>query len=220
MRKILFCLSLFCLMVISLTGVYSQPSYPPQDLLDEALRSSSYEGTVEEVKFLLNLGADRHAKNRTGYDAFDLAVTNSNYPVVEFYLKEGQNPNVVSGGVTPLRSAAATRDMKLLMLLLRYKADPNYPGDGEGNALMSATGDTQIFMTLVAHKANIHARDNYGRTVLMWAALHGTEEVVSFLCRMGVDPEAKDKGGNTALSEARSKGRENVVKLLENCRKN
>jgi ankyrin repeat protein len=37
---------------------------------------------------------------------------------------------------------------------------------------------------------------------------------------MGADPEVRDKGGNTALSDARRKGRSNIVELLRNCPKN
>ena len=117
-------------------------------------------------------------------------------------------------------SAAANGEIEMLNLLLKYGADPDFPGDGKATALMSATGHTEIFKILVNRGANIHARDNYGRTVLIWAALHGTEEVVALLCKMGADPEIKDKGGNTALTQAKNKLRLSIVELLEDCSKN
>jgi ankyrin repeat protein len=55
---------------------------------------------------------------------------------------------------------------------------------------------------------------------LIWAALHGTEEVVELLCNMGADPETQDKGDNTALMHAEKKGRLNIFKLLKDCSKN
>jgi len=170
------------------------------------------------------MGADintKNANNEYGSTPFKLAIISNNYLVVEYFLQNGQDPNDYrGGGVTPLMSAAANGDIELLKLLLRYGADPDYPAPGGNTALMSATSHTEIFKILLDHKANINARDGYGRTVLIWAAYHGTEEVVTLLCKMGADPEIKDKGGNTALSAAKKKGRSRIVELLENCSRN
>ncbi|HVO68327.1 MAG TPA: ankyrin repeat domain-containing protein [Syntrophales bacterium] len=117
-------------------------------------------------------------------------------------------------------SAAAKDNIELLKLLFKYGAKPDYPTSGRHTALMSATGHSEILKILINHGANIHARDNYGRTVLIWAAYNGTEEVVKLLCEMGLDPNEKDNGGNTAISAAKNKLRLSIVELLENCSKN
>ena len=219
---------LFSLRVVFLTtssNIYCQPLKPPIEVLNSELLDASYGGSMEEVKRLLLMGADINTKNEFGSTPFKLAVVNNNVNVVELFLQLGQDPNkesvdeTVSGG-TPLMSAAANGNIELVKLLLKFGAKPDYPTSGRHTALMSATGHTEIFKILVNHGANIHARDNYGRTVLIWAALHGTEEVVALLCEMGADPEIKDKGGNTAVSEAKNKLRLSIVKLLEDCSKN
>jgi ankyrin repeat protein len=215
---------LFCLIIILYalsTNTFCQAVEPPtKEDLNRALLHASYSGTVEEVKGLLQKGAEIKAKNEFGSTAFELAVVGNNYNVVELFLDLGQPSNVDYDGVTPLMSAAANGNIELLNLLLKYGAKPDYPTSAGGTALMSATRHTEIFRVLINHGANIHARDNYGRTVLIWAALHGTEEVVALLCTMGADPNIKDKGDNTALSEAQNKGRSNIVRLLNNCVKN
>jgi ankyrin repeat protein len=197
---------------------------PTKEDLNRALLDAAYGGSTKEVNELLKKGADVNTKNEFGSTPFKLAVVGNNVNVVELFLQLGQDPNKESDkaipNVTPLMSAAANGNIELLKLLLKYGAKPDYPGSGEGTALMSATGHTEIFKILINHGANIQARDNYGRTVLIWAALHGTEEVVTLLCKMGADPEVRDKGGNTALSEAQRKGRSNIVELLRNCSKN
>jgi len=193
---------------------------PPIEVLNRDLLDASYGGSVEEVKRLLDMGADINTKNQFGLTPFELTVVGNNCSVAEYFLQLGQNPNIERGGGTPLMSAAANGNMELLKLLLKYGGNPDSPGDGKATALMSATGHTEIFKILVNHGANIHARDNYGRTILIWAALHGTEEVVALLCELGADPEIKDKGGNTALIEAQTKRRSNIVRLLEKCSKN
>jgi ankyrin repeat protein len=203
------------------SNIYCQsPPKPPIEVLNRDLLDESYDGSVEKVKRLLLMGADINTKNDFGLTPFELSVVGNNCSVVEYFLQLGQNPNLERGGGTPLMSAAANGNIELLRLLLKYGANPDSPGDGKGTALMSATGHTEIFKILVDHGANIHSRDNYGRTVLIWAALHGTVEVVAILCKMGADPQAKDKGGNTALTEAQKKGRSSIVELLKSCSKN
>ena len=219
LKTILFSSMIFFLVVPSNICCQS-PLKPPVEVLNRDLLDESYNGSVEEVKRLLLMGADINAKNDFGLTPFELAVVGNNCSVVEYFLQLGQNPNLERGGGTPLMSAAANGNIELLKLLLKYGADPDLPGDGKANALMSATGHTEIFKILVSHGANIHARDNYGRTVLIWAALHGTEEVVTLLCKMGADPEIKDKGGNTAFTEAKNKGRSGIVELLKKCSQN
>jgi ankyrin repeat protein len=121
------------------------------------------------------MGADINTKNQFDLTRFELAVVGNNCSVVDYFLQLGQNPNLERGGGTPLMDAAANGNIELLKLLLRYGADPDSPGDGTATALMSAIGHTEIFKILVNHGANIHVRDDYGRTVLIWAVLHGTE---------------------------------------------
>ena len=222
LKTILF----FLIIVFSMlsTNIYCQPLKPPIEVLNRDLLDASYGGSVEEVKRLLLMGADINTKNQFGSTPFKLAVVGNNVNVVELFLQLGQDPNKDSNeaipDATPLMSAAANGNIELLKLLLKYGAKPDYPTSAGGTALMSASKHTEIFKTLIKHGANIHGRDNYGRTVLIWAALHGTEEVVALLCKMGADPKVEDKGGNTALTEAENKGRSNIVELLKNCAKN
>jgi ankyrin repeat protein len=219
---------LFSLIIVLLmisVNIQCQSAKPlTKEDLNRALLDAAYDGSAKEVNELLQKGADINTKNEFGSTPFKLAVVGDNVNVVELFLKLGQDPNRESDkaipDVTPLMSAAANGNIKLLKLLLKHGANPDYPTSGKHTALMSAIGHTDIFEILIKHGANIHARDNYGRTVLIWAALHGTEEVVTLLCKMGAHPDIKDKGGNTALSEARNKGRSRIVELLENCSRN
>jgi ankyrin repeat protein len=212
---------LIIVFLIFSTNVFSQPLRLPKEVLNLQLLEASSDGNLEEVKRLLLMGADINTKNEYGSTPFKLALIHNNCSVVEYLLQRGQDPNAdpTGGGVTPLMGAAANGDIELLKLLLRYGADPDYPVPYGNTALMSATRHTEIFKILVDHHANINAINEDGRSVLIWAAYNGTEEVITLLCRLGADLEAKDKYGNTALMIAKKKGRLAVVKLLENCAK-
>ena len=68
-------------------------------------------------------------------------------------------------------------------------------------------------------KADVDAKDRYGRTPLSWAAENGHEAVVKLLLETGkVDVDLKDMYGNwTPLSRAAVNGHKAVVKLLQSC---
>ena len=67
---------------------------------------------------------------------------------------------------------------------------------------------------LIANGADVNAVDEYGYTVLMWAAYEG--KAVSNLITAGADLETTDKNGWTALMMASEMGRiESAKELLE-----
>ncbi|HVO68328.1 MAG TPA: ankyrin repeat domain-containing protein [Syntrophales bacterium] len=91
---------LFSLMIVFLTtssNNYSQPLKPPIEVLNSELLDESGQGSVEEVKRLLLMGADINTKNQFGSTPFKLAVVNNNYEVVELFLQLGQDPNLERG---------------------------------------------------------------------------------------------------------------------------
>lgn len=62
----------------------------------------------------------------------------------------------------------------------------------------------EVVQALIKAGANIHARDENGRTALMWAAC-GTKrpEVINVLLEAGANTRTKDKDGKKALDFAR-----------------
>jgi ankyrin repeat protein len=186
--------------------------YDKSSGLSAALLSISPSGKADEIKALINKGANINTKNEFGSTPLDLAIIANNYDAVKLFLELGQHPTG-----DHLAIASANGYLELVKLLLRFDVNPNASGSAGNTALMSATAHPEIFKTLIDHKANINAKDNYDRTVMMWAALHGSPEVVDLLCSLGVDLEQKDKGGNTALSEATKKDRSEIKIRLQKC---
>ncbi|RYP58420.1 hypothetical protein DL769_008959 [Monosporascus sp. CRB-8-3] len=82
-------------------------------------------------------------------------------------------------------------------------------GEVEFAQLLLAMGKVDV--------ADVDAKDEDGRTPLLWAAGRGHEAIAKLLLDTGkVDPDAKDKNGWTPLFLAAANGYEAVVKLLLN----
>jgi len=61
--------------------------------LDQHLVSSAYEGCVDEVKALINAGADPNACEEDGFSALFFALREGHADVVKFLLKKGADPS-------------------------------------------------------------------------------------------------------------------------------
>ncbi len=62
--------------------------------------------------------------------------------------------------------------------------------------------------------ANLEARDEIGRTALMWSAFHGHSPMLEYLIDQGADVNARDKDERTVLIWAAIAGRAVVVEIL------
>jgi len=74
-----------------------------------------------------------------------------------------------------------------------------------------------MLRAMVAKGADVQVRDGVGSTTLMWAAYdeNGRPELVEELMKIGVDPNAKNKNGETALTWALRRGYTPVVAALK-----
>jgi len=71
--------------------------------------------------------------------------------------------------------------------------------------------DLERVRTFLQKGADINARDNFGRTALMLAAMGGSMKLLGLLIQKRADLNAKDRFGSTALKRARNK---EMVELL------
>lgn len=140
------------------------------------LSTAASGGQLEMVRYLVEHGADIHARLSTNYNgipdgrkAFHLAVTNGHLPVVEYLLQAGNDPNEPGGsGFTPLMGAVADNFYDLAGLLIQRGADVNAVHSGPGGyiglrgytPLVFAVNAGLVRMTkmLIQAGADIHYR--------------------------------------------------------------
>jgi ankyrin repeat protein len=94
-------------------------------------------------------------------------------------------------------------------------ADHNY-NSGSGTALHYAVAYKykDIIELLLAHGADVNARDEDGRTAIFRLAEDGCGDLIQLLLSHGAKKEVRDKDGMAPWDVARVNGREDVIPLL------
>ncbi|XP_069756678.1 poly [ADP-ribose] polymerase tankyrase-2-like isoform X2 [Narcine bancroftii] len=193
---------------------------------------------VSVVEYLLENGADVHAKDKGGLVPLHNACSYGHYEVVELLVKHGAVVNVADlWKFTPLHEAAAKGKYEICKLLLIHGADPTKKNRDGNTALdLIKDGDTDIQDLLSGDAAlldaakkgcmarvkklciieNVNCRDTQGRhsTPLHLAAGYNNLEVAEYLLQHGADVNAQDKGGLIPLHNAASYGHVDVAALL------
>ncbi|XP_064175642.1 poly [ADP-ribose] polymerase tankyrase-2 isoform X2 [Anguilla rostrata] len=193
---------------------------------------------VAVVEFLLQHGADVHAKDKGGLVPLHNACSYGHYEVAELLVIHGAVVNVADlWKFTPLHEAAAKGKYEICKLLLQHGADPTKKNRDGNTALdLVKDGDTDIQDLLRGDAAlldaakkgclarvkklcrpdNVNCRDTQGRhsTPLHLAAGYNNLEVAEYLLQHGAEVNSQDKGGLIPLHNAASYGADDVRALL------
>jgi len=128
-----------------------------------------------------------------------------------------QNPNITNEqGDTVLTAAIISGDYSIIASVLAKGADPNMPNRLGYNPVTIAIeiNNFEILYLLAKNKADLLYRDAFNRTYLMQAARVGSLSAVDLLLRVGVDINATDNDGFTALAIAKKYRQDLVVQYL------
>ncbi len=164
--------TLLTLAILALQPLAFASSFP----LEEAAHNSD----VQAVKRLIKEGVDVNQKNK-------------------------HEPSEVADGKTALMIASNNGDTEIVKLLLEAGAKVNLKdSDGSGALYMAAVnGHADIVDLLLAAKADPNEKTATGYNILMMMAMHPAEEnlerIVKALIAAGLNPNATDESGNTAL---------------------
>lgn len=165
------------------------------------------------------LSIARLLRERAKLDVFDASAVGDVERLRELLAEEPSRANAfASDGFTPLGLAAFFGSSEAARILLASGADPNLAArNGTKVAPLHsavAGGNTEIIRELLAHGADVHARQEGGFTPLHGAAADGGEETIRLLLAHGADRAARDNAGKTAADLARERGKTSAADLL------
>jgi len=141
--------------------------------IDDRLVKAVYSENIEEIKLLLDSGADPNIRSHrfnifgsTYYTPLMFASNQGNNDIVELLLQPKYNTNVDlvdNYNNTSLAIATYNRHTEIVKMLLDSRADPNIKNDEDGNtALMDASekGYYEIVQLLLENGANPNIRNS------------------------------------------------------------
>ncbi|MFN6564992.1 MAG: ankyrin repeat domain-containing protein [Nostoc sp. ChiSLP01] len=198
--------------------------------LEEAARV----GNAEIVDLLIAAGADVDNGSMLLTPLLK-AIEKGNFNIALKLIAAGANPTQTTkyNGVAPITMSAAQGSAAVIRALIAAGADVNILTSSitinsvtiyrQAISAFKATFDTletigkgykNIVQVLVAHQANLQARDCFGRDALCLACINGNLEVVQILIQAGVNINQQDYEGDTPLLMALRNAHIELAKFL------
>ena len=170
------------LILLSCCFIYADDSLDEE--LFEAVRNNP-----ENVRRLLNEGADVHARDKYGFTPLHKARSAE---IAEVLLNAGADVHAKSKhGSTPLQRARGK--VEVVEVLLKAGADANAKNN-DGWTLLHTADSVEMAEVLLNAGADVHAKNKYG-----WTSLHiaSRVKVAEVLLKAGADANAENKSGET-----------------------
>ncbi|XP_014034742.2 poly [ADP-ribose] polymerase tankyrase-2 isoform X1 [Salmo salar] len=195
-------------------------------------------GRRDVVDYLLQNGANVHARDEGGLVSLHNACSFGHSEVVNLLLRHGADANSRDNwSYTPLHEAAIKGKSEVCIVLLQHGAEPTIRNTDGRTALDLAEASTKAVLTgeyrkddllesarsgnedklmalLTPLNVNCHASDGRKSSPLHLAAGYNRVKTVQLLLKHGADVHAKDKGDLVPLHNACSYGHYEVTDIL------
>jgi ankyrin repeat protein len=174
-----------------------------------ALLAAVEDGYLEIVPLLLEAKADPNRANQDGRTPLMSAVQFRQVAAIPLLAAAGADLDAPTVLGPPLLMAISDGDVELIRAVLDGGADANVRSTYGTPALIAAIeggASPEIVALLLAHEADVKARDQVEATALHAAVRARDTAVVRQLIASGADPNAAQNNGETPLQTARYNG--------------
>ncbi|KAI1110199.1 ankyrin repeat-containing domain protein [Nemania sp. NC0429] len=194
------------------------------------LMFAAEEGHSDSIRALLKFRPELDLQNSVSkQSAVSLAAAHGYIQVAELLIEAGCDIySSASQQYLPLKLAAESGNLQLLQTFFTIKSSADTPSKGPFRVKAIAetlrhacesevredSGCSKTRDFILGKGQYLTSIDEYGRTVLSWAAESGSEETVKSLLVGGVGSGGSDKNGRTPLSWAAGSGSKEIVQLL------
>lgn len=137
----------------------------------------------EQMKWMLNQGANINATDSDGYSLLFFALEFQNTSMLEFLLSNGANPNCPNHeSITPLIAAIANGRTKAAELLIKYGADLTWTDEGD-TALTLAVSEGQLSVVSCILEHSTDRGTGLSAQLVQQARSNGQEKIARLLAQ-------------------------------------
>jgi len=225
--------SLIAFALVAMLAACALPPAPPQAMtttttpssqaLDQTLITAAEQGDMDEVKRLLSEGASVTATDGRGRTALIAAAYGDHVEVARALITGGANVNTKDDTQQSAYLIPTADDgLEMLRLTLANGGDVHSLDSYNGTGLIRAAdrGHVDIIRELLKTDIKIDHVNRLGWTALLEAIILGDggerhTEVVRLLVEAGANVNLADGAGVTPLAHARSRGVDEIIRILE-----
>ena len=194
----------------------------PSATADAALLRAADEGDADAVALALRAGAGLETRDARGRTALLLAATHDHVDVARVLVAVGADPDALDDRHdTPWLVTGVTGSVAMLEALLPANPDLSIENRYGGLSVIPASerGHVDYVRRVVGTGIDVNHVNRLGWTALLEAVILGDggprhQEIVRILLAAGADRSLPDGDGVVALEHARSKGFEEIAKIL------
>ncbi|WP_433941981.1 ankyrin repeat domain-containing protein [Paenibacillus lautus] len=191
--------------------------------MDRQLIESAEQGNTEQVRQLLQSGANIDATDDQGRTAVMAATYRNHVDTVDALIQAGADINIRDHQLNNVFLYAGAEGMlDILRLAIDADADVTLTNRFGGTALIPASdrGHVEIVQELLTRTSvDVNHINNLNWTALLEAVILGDgsenyQRIVKLLLDHGADPELPDGNGVTPLQHARERGYKEIERIL------
>lgn len=211
------------LLILFLSACQPNPEKEEVQTMNRELIEYAEQGNTEQVRQLLQSGADINATDEQGRTAVMAATYHNHVGTVEALIQAGADINIRDHQLNNVfLYAGAEGMMEILRLAIEADADVTLTNRFGGTALIPASdrGHVEIVQELLTRTdVDVNHLNNLNWTALLEAVILGDgsedyQRIVKLLLDHGADARIPDGNGVTPLQHARERGYQEIERIL------